>query len=318
MRCLLCCSGVQVQETKTKVLEISPDANLETFGQVRRDTTGKRQHANKRLTPDKRSTSENSRRDRSSSNKRPHVVNTTSLNSNTTKPINKNRRPDKPPVQKQEIAIQAGSPLSKTRRRKTKTTLSFSNEEDPDKQFSSLKNPFGILANRASDVKTLNPLKKTPLPKPLSTNLKKGEIALEPIDTSIPKKLVPVDKDFLKRLEKATSQSNDPPQQQDKPEVKRNKTLLGGTKRNKNAPVLIKKKSNTSTKIQKKPEVTDKSQGIESSPFQEMFHEDPGKQHSQETTTASDDTANNRDDEMYDSDELDLMDQIEKEFASIL
>lgn len=315
MRCLLCCSGVQVQETKTKVLQISPDANLDTFGQVRRDT-GKRQHANKRSTSDN-----NNRRDRSLSNKRPQVVNTTSLNSNTSsKPINKNKNPDKPPVQKQEIAIQAGSPLSKTRKRKTKTTLSFSKEEDPDKQqFSSLKNPFGKLAGKASDVKTLNPLKKVPLPKRLSTNQKKGDITLDPIDTSIPKKLVPVDKDFLKRLEKATSQSNEPTQQ-DNHEVKRNKTLLGGTKRSKNAPVLIKKRSNKTTKVKKKPDVTDKPEGIEPSPFQEMFQEDPGQQQSENNTASNDESEDNQrdDDDMYDSDELDLMDQIEKEFASIL
>ena len=329
MTWLLCCSGTQVQETKTKpkVLEISPDANIDTFGQVERGNngqlrryTGKKQHTKTRPTSNNSSHS-----DRSVSNKRPHIVNTTSLNSSTPfKPINKNKKPDKPPVQKQEIAIQAGSPLSKTRSKKTKTILSFSKEEDPNKQPLSLKNPFGILTSRAGDIKTLNPLRKAPLPKRL-TNPTKGDITLDPIDTSIPKKLVPVDKDFLKRLEKATSQSNEPPppqqQQQAKPEFKRNKTILGETKRDKNVPVLIKKRSKTTTESKKKPEVTDKSKGIEPSPFKEMFQENPGRHQSENNTSSNNDDSNDnnqRDNDMYDSDEQDLMDEIEKEFASIM
>ena len=299
MKCLLCCS-VQVQETKTKILEISPEANLDTFGQVRKDTTATRKKNTTR--------SVDNPMEGSSTKKKQPPDDLAWLFNSTTKQKNKNKKANQPSVQKREIAIQAGSPLSKTRKGKIETTIFFSNEEDPR------ASSFGKLAN---NIKTLNPLKKNPLSKRLNGNQKKGDITLDPIDTSIPKKLVPVDKDFLKRLEKAASQNNNETQQQQHPksEVKRHKALLAvGKKRNKNAPTLIKKRS-TTAKSKKKPDVTDKSQDNEVSPFKELFNEEPLQHHSE--NNSNDKVNNNKDGdhEMYDSDELDLMDQIEKEFA---
>jgi len=305
MSFLCCCGSNNVKAIRP--LAISSDIHLETYGQLKKSKTN-----NRKQTPSKPNKGPNKQQQRKAET-RPIT-----LKQDTAKRNDQNG--NKVQVQKQTIAIQAGSPLCKTRNQKTKTTLSYSNEDDD----TTSKNPFHRLSkktdltpqqNLKDTPKVLRPLKQIALNKRLTSNKKGGDIVLEPIDVSIPKKLVPVDKDFLKRLEKKVDASQIPETQAtSSAPIMITTKMIDKSKQKKVQPISIAKYPESSVKTSSRTPSPSEPEEPATMALAINDVEQPVASLSQGTEISQ---KRDSDNDLYNDDELDLMSQIEKEFANL-
>ena len=290
MKKFLCCVVKSTKKENKNILQISPDTKLDTFGKLHTDKQeqiSRTSDKTKGCTPQSKKAKTN------------------------TEETHKSEIP-----QRHTIAIQAGSPLSKSRKRKTKTTLMFAGDTHEGAKQNSSKSKAGNI---------LNPLKVKGRHDPFgkSNVNKKGDIILPPIDVSLPKKLVPVDKEFLQRLERETAHEFDRDENtktKSKPTKREGKT----TKIDHTEP----KEKTITTQIEKSAHVNDTvTESSESDCFDGSSKDLSLKKDCTATKTDRCDISQPNEsgheecqlveDGIYDKDEINLMEEIEKEFCKL-
>jgi hypothetical protein len=306
-RCLaICCLSRPKKTEPKKILQVSSTMHLDTYGQISRNRTSKTKKRAGKMTKNTNHAAKQKANKEQSKLALPAKKLQTSV-APKQQAAKKNNK--KPPVQKHTIAIQAGSPLSKTRSRKTKTILSFSKENVKTTDKSSLRKSNnqtdGNKKGEVAKTSLLRPLKKDPLLKNVNI-AKKRDATLEPINIEIPKKLVPVDKDFLKRLEYEAEAKENKYDNNYKKRGKRDvsRHVKAESPQSKRTSQEIQVSSSTTF-----PQTTQVSfQEMETATSDGCVYEDDDLPKARRRQT---------EDGPYDSDDLDLIDEIEKEFGFI-
>lgn len=251
---------------------------------------------------------------------------------------------------KREIAIQAGSPLLNTKDQKTRTTLLCSQQDGTETskplcmQKPLLKNPWNVhrIKDEVQPEKKikLGPVKKGILTvKHTATKKKKGDSILEPLDKAIIEKnkkcLVPVDRDFIRRLEKENSLLNAETHKESRNKTKKatirtSTTSIVSDRGSVNPHSQLSLQSQLSTQhLQEQGESVEESdddrEDTECSKMEENEKQNVLQITDQHTGTEKTMDARKKKNrerrrtygENYDSDELELIEEIEKEFAEI-
>lgn len=345
-----------------RTFKVSSLMELETFGQLEKQENGPGDIQRKMATKKTNS----SHQDSSKTNLIKHEIkNNSHKSSQKDSKKEKHSKPRK--IQKtettngqREIAIQAGSPLSNTRDKKTRTVLSYS-QDDPQEAVKPgymhkplFKNPW----NSKKIEEDVKPIKKTslgPVKKGIPTSRhtcaqkKKGDSILEPLDKSIIEKnkinLVPVDKDFIRRLEKENILFNAKTCQENSVETKKTKSTSSSLSRLSNSSnesdgdkhnQLKSMSEREEELVEEENEKEDKENVLPENEYRPMEEDEEQTTIAQRSSNTDDDDNNNttpvkkpekdpaKINEMkriygdsYDSDELDLMEEIEKEFGNI-